>query len=81
MTQLFRVSMSTIEITRLVGLLSGIKSMRETTQELNTEESIKNIGKIIGKELDEIPHYDTINEVFEEIEIKELEEIQKYMVT
>ena len=62
-------------------MLSVIKSMRETTQELNTEESIRNIGAIIGKELDEIPHYDTINEVFEEIEIKELEEIQKYMVT
>jgi len=28
-----KYSMSTIAITRLVGLLSGIKSMRETTQE------------------------------------------------
>ena len=74
-------SMSTIGITRLAGLLCGIKSMRETTVELNTEASIKNIGRMVGKELEEIPHYDTINDVFEKIKIEELEKIQKYMVT
>ena len=74
-------NMSTIGITRLAGLLCGIKSMRETTEELNTGASIKNIGKLVGKELEEIPHYDTINNVFEKIKIEELEKIQKYMVT
>ena len=73
-------SMSTIGITRLAGLLCGIKSMRETTEELNTEASIKNIGKMVKKELEEIPHYDTINDVFANIKIEEIEKIQKYMV-
>lgn len=57
--------MSVITITRLLGLLCGIKSMRETTEKLDTEETIKNIGNILGIELEEIPHYDTINNVFE----------------
>ena len=72
--------MSVITITRLLGLLCGIKSMRETTEKLDTEETIKNIGNILGIELEEIPHYDTINNVFEQINIEELRKIQKYMV-
>ena len=72
--------MSVITITRLLGLLCGIKSMRNTTEKLNTEETIKNISNLLGIELEEIPHYDTINNVFENIEIKELRKIQKYMV-
>ena len=73
--------MSVITITRLLGLLCGIKSMRNTTEKLNTEETIKNISNMLGIELEEIPHYDTINNVFENIEIEELRKIQKYMVT
>ena len=72
--------MSVITITRLLGLLCGIKSMRETTEKLDTEETIKNIGNILEIELEEIPHYDTINNVFEKIKIEELRKIQKYMV-
>lgn len=72
--------MSVITITRLFGLLCGIKSMRETTEKLDTEETIKNIGNILEIELEEIPHYDTINNVFEKINIEELRKIQKYMV-
>ena len=72
--------MSVITITRLLGLLCGIKSMRNTTEKLNTEETIKNISNLLGIELEEIPHYDTINNVFENIEIEELRQIQKYMV-
>ena len=72
--------MSVITITRLLGLLCGIKSMRETTEKLDTEETIKNIGNILEIELEEIPHYDTINKVFEKINIEELRRIQKYMV-
>ena len=30
--------------------------MRETTEKLDTEETIKNIGNILGIELEEIPH-------------------------
>lgn len=36
--------MSVITVTRLLGLLCGIKSMRETTEKFNTEETIENIA-------------------------------------
>lgn len=73
-------NMETIAITRLLGLLCGIKSMRETTEKLNTEETIKNISNLLEIDLEELPHYDTINNVFEKLNIEELREIQKYMV-
>lgn len=72
--------MSVITVTRLMGLLCGIKSMRETTLKLNTEETIQNIANLLEIDLEEIPHYDTINNVFEELEIGELRKIQKYMI-
>lgn len=72
--------MSVITVTRLLGLLCGMKSMRETTDKLNTEETIKNINVLLGIDLEEIPHYDTINNVFENLNINELRNIQKYMV-
>jgi len=72
--------MSVITVTRLLGLLCGMKSMRETTEKLNTEETIKNINALLGIDLEEVPHYDTINNVFEKLNINELRKIQKYMV-
>ena len=72
--------MSIITITRLLGLLCGIKSMRETTEKFNTKETIKNIADLLEIQLEEIPHYDTINNVFKKLEIEELRKIQKYMV-
>lgn len=72
--------MSVITVTRLLGFLCGIKSMRNTTEKFNTEETIKNIAELLNLELKEIPHYDTINNVFEKLEIEELRKIQKYMV-
>lgn len=72
--------MSIITVTRLLGLLCGIKSMRETTEKFNTEETIENIANLLEVELEEIPHYDTINNVFENLKIDELRKIQKYMV-
>ncbi|MCI8700314.1 MAG: transposase family protein [Clostridia bacterium] len=72
--------MSVITVTRLLGLLCGIKSMRETTEKFNTEQTIKNIANVLEIKLEEIPHYDTINKVFEKLEIEELRKIQKYIV-
>ena len=72
--------MSVITVTRLLGLLCGIKSMRGTTEKFNTEETITNISKLLEIDLEELPHYDTINNVFEKIDIKQLRNIQKYMV-
>lgn len=75
-----KYSMSVIFITRLLGLLCGKTSMRSLTEAMNTEICIKNISKILEIDLDEIPHYDTINDVFEQVNSEELRRIQKYMV-
>ena len=72
--------MKVIFIVRLLGLMSEMKSMQGMTRELNTEESIKNIAQICNLELEEIPHCDTINDVFGKIKVEEIEEIRKYMI-
>lgn len=73
-------SMSVITITRLLGLICGLKSMKQMTESFNTNETIENISKLLGVELEELPHHDTINNVLENVDIIELQKIQKYMV-
>lgn len=73
--------MKVIFMVRLLALMSEIKSMHELTREFNTEEAIKNIAQICGLELEEIPHCDTINDVFKNVKIEEIEKIRKYMIT
>jgi len=75
-----KYSMSVIFVTRLLGLLCGKTSMRNLTESMNTDICIENISRILGINLNEIPHYDTINDVFEQVEVEELRKIQKYMV-
>ena len=75
-----KYKMKVIFIVRLMGLMCEMKSMHGMTRELNTEEAIKNIAKICGVGLDEIPHCDTINDILKKIDIKEIEEIKKYMI-
>ena len=75
-----KYQMKVIFIVRLMALMCEIKSMHELTREFNTEETIKNIAQICGLELDEIPHCDTINDVFEETNPEEIEKIIKYMI-
>ena len=72
--------MKVIFMVRLLGLMCEIKSMNEITREFNTNEAIKNIAKICGLELEEIPHCDTINDIFKRVEVKEIEEIRKYII-
>ncbi len=72
--------MKVIFIVRIMGLMCEIKSMNGITQEFNTEEAIANIAKLCNLKLEEIPHHDTINDVFEKIKVEELEEIRKYMI-
>lgn len=73
-------SMKTIMFVRLLALICGLKSMRDLSNTFNTDETISNIKKILDIETEEIPHYDTINNVFESLQIEELRKIQKYMV-
>ena len=72
--------MKVIFMVRLLGLMCEIKSMNELTRVFNTEEAIENIAKICGLRLEEIPHCDTINNVFKKVKEKEIEEIRKYMI-
>ena len=72
--------MRVIFIVRLMGLMCEIKTMHELTREFNTKEVINNIAKVCGVELEEIPHCDTINEVFKNVKVEEIEEIRKYMI-
>ena len=76
-----KYQMKVIFIVRLMGLMCGMKSMQGMTRELNTEEAIQNIAKVCGLELEEIPHCDTINDVFEKVKVEEIEKIRKYMIT
>lgn len=73
--------MKVIFLVRLMALMCEIKSMNGISREFNTDETIKNIAQICGLKLNEIPHHDTINNVFENIEISELEQIIKYIIT
>ena len=75
-----KYKMKVIFMVRLMGLISSIKSMNELTEEFNTEEAIKNIAQICGLELEEIPHCDTINDIFENVKVEEIEAIIKYMI-
>lgn len=76
-----KYQMKVIFIVRLMGLMCEMKSMQGMTRELNTEESIQNIAEICGLKLEEIPHCDTINDVFEKVKVEEIERIRKYMIT
>lgn len=54
--------------------------MNEMGSTFNTEESIENISKSLGVELNELPHYDTINNFLKKLEVNQLEKIRKYMI-
>ena len=58
-------NMKTICVTRLFGLLYGITI----------------ISSIFKTKLEELPYWETIQDVFENININELRQIQKYFVT
>ena len=73
-------SMKAICVTRLFALLCGLTSMNSLTNKFNTNTSIDNLSKIINEELYDLPHYDTINNVFDDLNIDELRKIQKYIV-
>lgn len=73
-------SMKTIFMTRLFALICGITTMNEMTNKFNTEEAIKNLSSICNQNLTEIPNWQTIQDVLEELDITEIENIRKYIV-
>lgn len=73
--------MKTICVTRLFGLLCGLTTMTDISSDnFNTDNCIKNLSKICGQTLEEIPYWETIQDVFITINTNELRDIQKYIV-
>ena len=58
----------------------GIESMSGMTEQFNREECIENISRVLGCELEELPHYDTINNFLCELAPEEIEKIRDYMI-
>lgn len=73
-------NMRTIILTRLIAFICGVTTMSEISRKFNTEKAIKNLSAICNQELAEIPNWQTIQDVFEELSIEEIENIRKYMV-
>ncbi|KIY21088.1 transposase family protein [Mesobacillus subterraneus] len=70
-----------ILFTVIMKNMTGLKSMRSMSNGFNKEECIENVRKTIGLEtLDELPHYDTINDFLAGLDGSELEEIRTYMI-
>ena len=73
--------MKTICVTRLFGLLCGLTTMTDISSDVfNTDNCIKNLSKICGQNLEEIPYWETIQDLFININTDELRNIQKYIV-
>ena len=72
--------MKTICVTRLFALLCGLTTMTDISNDFNSDNCIKNLSKICGQNLEEIPYWETIQDVFITINTNELSDIQKYIV-
>lgn len=58
-----------------------IESMNTMTEEFNKDECIVNMANALGYEtLEELPHYDTINDFLCSLANKEIEKIRDYMI-
>jgi transposase DDE domain len=73
--------MKTICVTRLFGLLCGLTTMTDiSSDDFNSDNCIKNLSKICNQDLEELPYWETIHDVFININTDELRNIQKYIV-
>ena len=75
-----KYKMKVIFMVRLLSLMSSIKSMHKMERMVATDEALENVRKICGLELENIPHCDTINYVFVNVKVEEIEEIITYIV-
>lgn len=59
----------------------NLESMRDMTESFNKDEAIKNIQKLFGIEvLEDLPHYDTINDFLSKLKPENLQNIRTYMI-
>lgn len=59
----------------------SVETMRDMTDEYNNDASIENLSTILDIEmLEEIPHYDTVNDFLSRLNPEEIEKIRTYMI-
>jgi hypothetical protein len=58
----------------------SIYSMSNMTEQFNKYECIENMARVLGCELEELPHYDTINNFLCVLRPEEIEKIRDYMI-
>ncbi len=74
-----KYKMKTIIMTRLISLLCGITTMTGINSNINTEQAIKNLAIICEQNLKDIPDWQTIQDVIEQLSYDEIDNIRKYM--
>lgn len=73
--------MKTICVIRLFELLCGLTTMTDiSSDDFNYDNCMKNLSKICNQDLEELPYWETIQDVFININTDELINIQKYIV-
>ena len=77
-----RYKIRAIIMTRLFALICGITTMTEinSPSKFNVDNAIENLSSICNQNLKETPDWQTIQDVIEEMDIKEIEGIRKYIV-
>jgi hypothetical protein len=70
----------TILLIRILASIFQISSMRGLTDTFNTQITIDNVSITIKSDLEELPHYDTINNFLSRLDPKELENIIKELI-
>ena len=65
---------------RILSYCCHFKSMREMNRELNNDNVIQTSRLLFGKDLEEIPHGDTINNYLKEVSINQLRHILREML-
>ena len=72
---------SVLLLVRILSAIFSIDSMQMITYEFNDDNMIKNIAAILKQDdLIELPHHDTINNCFRELEPSELEDLIHKMI-
>jgi len=67
-------------MTRILSSIFYISSMRKSSEELNCGQAISNISYLCGKELEELPYWETINNYLKTFEPAELQKIIQKLV-
>jgi len=69
-----------IMFVQILGYVVGSKSMKEMVSTFNKEIYVENVKNILKEEIEDIPHYDTINDVLKEVSVEELRKVIKKIV-